>query len=199
MGYMVTVLIVLMSLFVVFKLSLILFREIESPRYHVISKHQNIEIREYPPMIQVGVVELGTRQAAIQKGFSQLAAYIFGKNATQQKIKMTAPVVEFKVNDAWNIRFILPAHWQLNELPKPLDDRIEFIEMPAQRIAAIRFSGRVQDSRLEHYTEELKLYLESRACELQSSAIYAFYNPPWTLPFLRRNEIWYLVDLNCRL
>lgn len=198
MGYVVITLVTLVSLFVVFKLSLFLFREVESPRYHVISKHKNMEVREYPPMIQVCVTESGNREVAIQKGFSRLAAYIFGKNSTRQHIKMTAPVIQVHKKQAWSIRFILPAHLMMNELPVPMDEGLEIKEYPSQRIAVIRFSGRIQETRLEHYLGALTQFLQSQGCELRSSMMYAFYNPPWTLPFLRRNEVWVMVDSDCR-
>jgi hypothetical protein len=197
-GYIISFIVMIVSLTLVFKGSLWLFREVETPNYHVISKHKNMEIRQYPIMIRATVFQKGTRQEAISLGFSKLAAYIFGQNNAHKKIKMTAPVLQETVKDGWKVQFIMPAYLMMDELPKPMDNEIQLQETDEQRMAVIRFSGRIKESRLEHFSAHLQQFLQIQGCKTQSSAIYAFYNPPWTLPFMRRNEVWFSVANDCR-
>ncbi|NBX84375.1 MAG: heme-binding protein [Gammaproteobacteria bacterium] len=197
-GYIISFFVIVVSLTLVFKGSFWLFREVETPNYLVISKHKNMEVRQYPIMIRASLEQKGARPEAISMGFSKLAAYIFGKNDAHKKIKMTAPVLQETLKDGWKIQFIMPAYLLMDEIPKPFDNDIQLIESDEERMAVIRFSGRIKESRLEHFTAHLQQFLQSQGCKTQSSAIYAFYNPPWTIPFMRRNEVWFRVANDCR-
>jgi SOUL heme-binding protein len=197
-GYSIAFFVIIVSLSLVFKGSLWLFHEVETPNYHVISKYKNMEIRQYPIMIRASILQKGTRQEAISLGFSKLAGYIFGQNVAHQKIKMTTPVLQETLKDGWKIQFIMPAYLMMDELPRPLEQDIQLQESDEQRMAVIRFSGRIKESRLQYFASHLQQYLQTQGCKTQSSAIYAFYNPPWTMPFMRRNEVWFSVANDCR-
>lgn len=197
-GNVILLLIIIFSLIIVFKCTLWLFRGVGSPNYHVISKYKNMEIREYPLMIRATVKQQGNRQEAISQGFSRLAAFILGKNEAHQKIKMTAPVIQEKIESGWQIQFIMPAFLMMDEISKPLDKDIQLIETEEYRVASIRFSGQIKEKRLDYFMELLQNYLHQQGCKIHSPVIYAFYNPPWTLPFMRRNEVWFIVDRDCR-
>lgn len=159
------------------------------PKYNVIKSDNNIEIREYPQLIIAEVTVSGDRYKSINDGFRILANYIFGDNDRKQKIAMTAPVQQLKNNDAWIIRFIMPEEFNLSSLPAPSNENIRFEISKAKKYIVIRFSGFNSDSNIESHTKNLLQYIEKNNIKTTGTPILAFYNPPWILPFLRRNEI----------
>ena len=175
------------------------------PAYQVIKKDQSIEVREYPALLVAEVSIQGERYAAIQSGFRKLADFIFGNNNRHEKIAMTAPVlqqpaaqnqmkgVSSQQNNNWIIRFIMPTNFKLNSLPKPGNPDVKFVEIPARRYAVIVFRGWNSDSNLREHLQLLLNYCRNHHINTTGNPLYAFYNPPWILPFLRRNEI--LVEL----
>lgn len=175
----------------------------EQPEYKLVKTNGNIEIRDYPPMILAEVEVSGERKEAIKEGFKILADYIFGNNTSIQKnditqstakevnekISMTAPVMQQKHKDTWKVRFIMPKMFSMETLPRPNSEMIQLIPVQSKRFAAIRFSGIASEGNIECYTNELKDYISAENLEAIGGVILAFYNPPWTLPFFRRNEI----------
>lgn len=176
---------------------------VEVPAYKIVKKEQNIEIRQYPPLIIAEVKTAGSRQDAIGDGFRILADFIFGNNEgekqlsmngpiTQQegiKIAMTAPVQQEQTDTEWAISFIMPSKFSIDTIPNPINDRIKIIQIPSKRYAVITFSGRSTEANLTKHTNELEIYMNGSSYSKVGNAKYAFYNPPWTLPFLRRNEV----------
>ena len=176
---------------------------VEVPAYKILKKEQNIEIRQYPPLIIAEVKTAGSRQDSIGDGFRILADFIFGNNEgekqlsmngpiTQQegiKIAMTAPVQQEKTDTEWAISFIMPSKFSIDTIPNPINDRIKIIQIPSKRYAVITFSGRSTEANLTKHTNELEIYMNGSSYSKVGNAKYAFYNPPWTLPFLRRNEV----------
>ena len=176
---------------------------VEQPKYNVISTDHKIEIRDYAPMIVAEADVSGERDKAIGEGFRIIAEYIFGSNqssrkvsmtspVTQQsneKIAMTAPVMQQGQERSWQVRFTMPASYTLDTLLKPNNPAIKLIKIEGKRFAVIRFSGLAGEDRLKRQTDELIEFIKSRNLTVTSAPTYAFYNPPWTLPFLRRNEI----------
>ena len=106
-----------------------------------------------------------------------------------QKIAMTAPVQQELSGNVWRVSFIMPAKYNLQNIPKPKDSRIKLKEIPKQKFIVIRFSGRSSDANIKKYQDKLIEYTTENRITLSGKPKYAFYNPPWTLPFLRRNEI----------
>jgi hypothetical protein len=176
---------------------------VDQPKYTVVASDKNIEVRDYPPMIVAEVEVAGERRKAIREGFRTIADYIFGNNlsaqnvamtapVTQQaseKIAMTAPVTQQGDGEAWRVRFVMPANYTMETLPKPRNPAVELKKIEGKRFAVIRFSGMAGEPSLERHMDELKTYLGARNFTSLAAPTYAFYNPPWTLPFLRRNEI----------
>lgn len=176
---------------------------VPEPDYEVISSSGDIQIREYDPMIVAEVTTEGERYEAINKGFRILADYIFGNNVKSQsismtapviqesgeKIAMTAPVLQEETSGKWITRFVMPPDYTMQMLPKPINETISIKEMPARRFAVIRFSGLNTDKNLAKHEEKLQAYILENNLQPISAPIFAFYNPPWTLPFLRRNEV----------
>lgn len=180
-----------------------LMSRVEQPDYTIIETQGSIEIRDYAPMIAAETSVEGERTAAIGEGFRRIAGYIFGDNAPREQIAMTAPVQQQKgskiamtapvqqqgANGTWSVRFIMPKQWTMETLPAPTDTRVKLVPMPARRFAVIRFSGSADQAELDAKTSELLAFVRGRNLEPQGEPLYAFYNPPWTLPFFKRNEV----------
>ena len=201
--------IILLSLCVLYLLiNYYIMRNVAMPQYSVLSKDRNIEIREYPAIITAQVEVSASRYDAAKEGFRQLADFIFGNNVTSEnnnaklamtapvlqapneKIAMTAPVIQSNKDDgACIIKFIMPEKYSLSTLPKPNNPNITIKNEPARKVIAIRFSGSSTDVNLSRHLAELEKYIADHKIQVNSSYEYAFYNPPWTLPFMRRNEI----------
>lgn len=177
--------------------------KVEEPSYTVKFKENNIEIREYPKLLAAQVQVSGERYAAINDGFKILADFIFGNNkknikiqmtapvsqTQNERIAMTAPVTQRKEGNSWKIQFIMPSIYTIETLPTPNNSLIKIIELEPKRYIVIRFSGMNTDNNLKSHLNELMNYIQQKDISIIGEPIYAFYNPPWTLPFLKRNEI----------
>ena len=179
------------------------------PIWRSVKKDGNIEVRSYESMIIAEVTTTGERYAAINDGFRILAGFIFGDNTVNQKIEMTAPVTQQarkgpsqKIpmtapvtqeatgkGHEWKVRFVMPSGYTLATLPKPNDSRIKILEVPSYETAVIRFSGFNTDTNLEKHQKDLITWLQSKKIKFEGQPTYAFYNPPWTPPFMKRNEV----------
>ena len=177
--------------------------DVETPRYKVITAENNIEVRKYAPMIVAEVQMNGGRKDAIGDGFRLLADYIFGNNIAQKdiamtapvqqqesaKIAMTAPVQQQSTGDDWQISFVMPSEYTMETLPKPVNERVKIKEIPAKTFAVITFSGTNSDKNVKDHENQLMTYVVANALSVIDTPKYAFYNPPWTLPLMRRNEV----------
>ena len=176
---------------------------VEQAHYEVVKFDGNFEIRDYAPMIVAQTEVSGERKEAISKGFRIIADYIFGNNIAGQKVAMTAPVMQGpgqKIamtapltqkaeGNSWMVRFVMPSQYTLVSLPRPANPAVKLTEVPGKRFAVIRFSGLANAESLKQHEVELRAYLDRNHLVAAGQATYAFFNPPWTLPFLRRNEI----------
>jgi len=111
-----------------------------------------------------------------------------------EKVPMTAPVVQQSQGKNWIVHFVMPQNHTLETLPKPKDQRIRIIQKPSQKYVVIRFSGLSSVGNLAEHEATLRSYIIKEQLVTTSKPIYAFYNPPWTLPFLRRNEIMFRIE-----
>ena len=195
---------------VAFAISGSVMSDVEQAKYDVIAKYDHIEVRDYAPQLVAQVKVSGERRTAIKDGFKIIADYIFGNNMSQssiamtapviqepsEKIEMTAPVTQQGRDTSWVVQFVMPAHYRVSTLPKPNNERIIIKETPQKRFVVIRFSGAVSEESLQNQTDQLTAFMISKKMKGVSLPQYAFYNPPWTLPFLRRNEIMIEVEHN---
>ena len=167
----------------------------EQPPYQVVLKQDNKEIRKYDSYIIAKTTISGSFKDAQSKGFRILAGYIFGKNKSQKKIAMTAPVVIApNENKSWTMTFSMPSQFTIKMLPVPTDQRVNIEKVEHRFVAAITFSGFWGESRNAKESKKLMEWIKSyQEYELISGPMFAGYNPPWTLPFLRRNEM--LIEL----
>lgn len=175
---------------------------VEQPDYKVETSAGSIEIRSYGPMIAAEATVGGERMTAIGEGFRLIAAYIFGANRPNAKIAMTAPVQQQKQTitmtapvtqqgggNSWVVRFIMPKAYSIETLPVPSDPRITLRPLPSRRFVAVTFSGSASERSIDEHIQELRRYSSEHALLTIGEPLLAFYNPPWTLPFLRRNEV----------
>jgi len=159
---------------------------IEEPAYSVERawEAEQIEIRAYAPRIMaVTAMDNGN-----DDGFRVLAGYIFGGNADEQKIAMTAPVQQ-TMDGSDEMAFMMPAEYALADLPDPDDERVAFREAPAYTAAVIRFSGWATSEKAHANWQKLRSFLIAEGIDITGDPTLNQYNPPWTLPFMRRNEI----------
>ena len=159
---------------------------IEEPVYQVEKawEAEQIEIRAYAPRI---MAVTGMNEDS-DSGFRVLAGYIFGGNAEEQKIAMTAPVQQTMAGEK-EMAFMMPAEYALKDLPQPEDQRVSFREAPAYTAAVIQFSGWASPDKADENWQQLRRFLIAEGIDIIGEPTLNQYNPPWTLPFMRRNEI----------
>ena len=148
----------------------------------------NIEIRGYKELLLAKVMV--DEDDSENKQFRKLFKFISGENEQNQEIKMTAPVFKENQNSKMSMSFAMPTDFNKENLPKPNDRNIKIENIENQRFISITFSGRSSDDNFEEYQEILvkKIKEENIKADLENP-IRAYYNHPWTLPFLKRNEV----------
>ena len=184
----------------------------EEPEFTVLFQEGNLEIREYEPRIIAHVKTIGDFDDASSKGFKMLADFIFGNNTinntskkismtapvsaslSSKKISMTAPVIAENNNNEWSIAFVMPQEFTIETLPVPNNQDIKITALPKEKFAVIVFSGLVRESSYNKKANLLKKFIKKKKLTPLSSIQIARYNPPWTLPFFRRNEL--LIKIN---
>ncbi|MFZ9096281.1 MAG: SOUL family heme-binding protein [bacterium] len=203
----------LRSLGVVLMINLILsacsvvgVRALEEPAYQTQLQEGNFEIREYASYLVAEVFMEGEDfDEASGDGFRILADYIFGNNlsrssavqmagkaeAASENIAMTAPVQmdQGEQPDQWRMAFSLPSKWNLETAPVPNDQRVNLREVLPERMVVLQFSGRMGAHDLEEKEQELRQWATKQGITVVGSVRTARYDPPWTLPFLRKNEV----------
>ena len=174
---------------------------VEKPDYKVVQSEQNIEIRQYKPMIIAEVEVDGKREDAIRDGFRLIADYIFGNNTVEQNISMTAPVQQKEkiamtspvqqqlAGKSWQISFVMPSEYSMESLPVPNNNRVHLKEILAKKFVVIEFSGSNSNENVIGHENQLMKYIKANQINIIGSPKYAFYNAPLTLPLLRRNEV----------
>ena len=159
---------------------------IEEPEYQMEKAWdaEQIEIRAYAARV-MAVTDMAEDPNG---GFRVLAGYIFGGNAEEQKIAMTAPVQQSMAGEK-EMAFMIPAEYALEDLPEPEDQRVSFREAPAYTAAVIQFSGWASAEKADENWQQLRQFLIAEGIDITGEPTLNQYNPPWTLPFMRRNEI----------
>ena len=181
---------------------------IDEPAYTVVQTTDVFEVRQYAPYLVAEVVVPGPVSEAGNQGFSLLGGYIFGKNKGERKLEMTAPVTQTPVAappvklemtapvtqavtpGGFLVQFVMPKGYTLATLPEPLDTRVKLREVPGNRVAVIRFSGSWSQSTYEGQLQKLRSALTAAGMATTGEPVSSRYNSPFSLPFLRRNEIW---------
>ena len=186
--------------------SIVGVRALEEPAYQTQMQEGSFEIREYSSYLVAEVfMEEENFDEASGDGFRMLADYIFGNNlsrsasvqmagkaeAASENIAMTAPVQmdQGKKSNQWRMAFSLPSKWNLETAPVPNDQRVNLREISPERMVVLQFSGRMATQDLEEKEQELRQWAMKQGITVVGSVRTARYDPPWTLPFLRKNEV----------
>ncbi len=178
----------------------------EEPAHTSEKLTDTVEVRRYEPRIAAETTVEAAEEQARREGFRRLAGYIFGRNNGSSKIAMTAPVSQASTHgqkiamtapvsrsggddDGWIIRFYMPSKWTMATLPVPDDTRVRLVEVPAETVAVLRFNGDRSQDAVAARSAELSESLRSNGVEALGDPVAWFYDPPWTVPFRRRNEV----------
>ena len=177
----------------------------EEPKFTLKTVQGEFEVRDYPALVAAEVTVGGNRKDAAGRGFRLLAGYIFGGNTRKQsiamtapvtqaaarneKIAMTAPVLQSGGNGSWVIRFIMPRGSTLATLPQPNNPQVRLVTVPPNRMVVVKFSGLARQDDVDARTAALAQFVRAQQLQAIGPPSLAQYDPPWTLWFLRRNEV----------
>lgn len=190
----------------------------DEPAHRVAVQDGDFELREYASYVIAETTVAEPFEDAIEIGFGRLFDYISGANRNATKIEMTAPVLTEPEGEkiqmtapvfvepgdqsgasedqalassdrSWTISFVLPEAYMLETAPRPTDPQISLREVPEHRVASVRFSGRFRNEAAEENRQRLDEWLSDRGLEHRADWRFAGYNPPWTIPAFRRNEV----------
>ncbi len=181
-------------------------RGIEKPKFEVVAKKDGYEVRQYPAMVLAQATVSGGYKKSLNGGFSKVAGFIFGDNTTggsvamtapvlatkeksSQKIAMTAPVLSEKDGESYTISFVMPGEYTMDSLPRPNNPDVKLTEVPARKYAVLKFRGYAPEAKANRKTQRLRDALERDGVTPIGEPIVAQYEPPWTPPFMRHNEI----------
>lgn len=190
--------------------SLFGIRSTEEAPYSVVEQQGPYEIRQYQTLIVATTLVDSDFDEAGKQAFRRLFNYISGDNKASveiamtapvlanantdgEKISMTAPVISERQDRGWRFSFVLPAGYTLENSPLPNDERVSLQQIPARKVASLQYSGSWQQERFDANAELLLQWIREQQLQPVSQPRVAGYDPPWTLPFLRRNEV--LVDI----
>lgn len=190
---------------------------IEEPKYDVIQTDGSFEIRKYAPILIAETFVDGDMDEASSKGFRLIADFIFGNNQAtdsnasskiamtapvtaepvSKKIAMTAPVTvepqSFESNmqaaKKWRIHFVMPSQFTLANIPKPKNDAVTLRDVPSKFFVVHSYSGFNSLARIQAKTDEALEWANRKALKVLGQPQLSRYDPPWTLPMFRRNEI----------
>ncbi|MCX7068245.1 MAG: heme-binding protein [Methylococcales bacterium] len=176
----------------------------EEAKYTVVKKDDSFEIRDYPPHVVAEIIVEGELENAGSKAFNSLFRYISGDNHTRnkvamtspvsqqpvsQKINMTAPVGQQRIDDKWAVSFMMPDRYTLETLPVPDNSNVTLRQVPARRIASVRYSGFWSEKSYLENKSQLETWINKNKLTIVGDAVWARYDAPFTPWFLRRNEI----------
>lgn len=183
----------------------------EQPKYDIVERiEEGVEIRRYGDRLAAEVtVSRGRRGANENSAFGALAGYIFGKNRASteiamtspvetrsgsqenksEKIAMTAPVETAGTGNTMTMRFFLPSSYTIDTVPEPMNPDVNIVPVSPETIATLGFSGLRTSANVESHKAELLRRLNDSIWLPVGEPVAYFYDPPWTVPTLRRNEI----------
>jgi hypothetical protein len=177
---------------------------IEEAKYEVVKKEDEFEIRDYATHILAETVVEGNMEDAGNKAFRLLFGYISGDNLSRQEVEMTAPVSQTpkgeeiemtapvgqqREGEDWVISFMMPSSYTLETLPQPENPKVTLRQVPARRMAAVRYSGFWSEKGYLEHKLELEAWIQQQGLTTEGDPIWARYNSPFTLWFMRRNEV----------
>lgn len=183
-------------------------RTTEEPEYTILTEDDDFEVREYASYVVAETTTQGDYDDAETSAFYRLFDYISGENEGERSLAMTAPVLQEAAEgeelamtapvlieessaekSSWTMAFVLPADVTIDTAPIPTNPDVRLREVPAQRVATIRYGGLRSEEKIERYSQQLLEWIEEQGLRPTSEPRYAGYDPPFTIPFLRRNEV----------
>jgi hypothetical protein len=182
-------LLVIAAVFLVFQLVVSMTTsDIETPKYKVLKKYPRFELRQYESMI-LATTNLGTASydEKASEGFRTVASYIFGKNKSNEKIAMTAPVI-YHADSISTLSFVVPRSKTQESMPVPIDQNLTFVVQAPKLLAVLDFGGFINNEKLAARMAELKIALLKEGFQIKGQGYYFGYNPPWQL-IGRKNEV----------
>lgn len=183
----------------------------EEPAFATVATVNGIEYREYEPYLVAETVVAGQvdRDRAANIAFRRLFKYISGDNTVRSKIEMTTPVRQAPAStridmttpvrqergeSGWVVSFIVPSSFNEQTAPEPTNPDVYLRKIPGERVAVVRYSGRWTDSNVRRYQSQLLAGLADAGVTPAGEVVTAYYNAPFTLPPLRRNEVMVVID-----
>lgn len=175
----------------------------EQPNYLVKMQDGVFEVREYKPYVTATVKMKGSDSHSRGEAFRALAGYIFGDNRSRNTMKMTAPVIRESSTqmamtapvlqtrgEQQTMTFVMPSKFNLDELPEPNNPDIVLAQQPVEVVAVFRFSGSYDDEYYRKAEEKLLGWLKAHPeLSVIGTPKWAAYDPPFALPFVKRNEV----------
>ena len=158
----------------------------ETADYKLIRKDGGVEIRDYPTLT-VATAQMSGDD--MDGSFGKLFRFITGTNAQSEKISMTTPVLIDTTKDKRTMSFIMPKKAVEKGVPTPSGESVSLGKIAASRFAVLRFGGGRTAGNEEKALGKLKAWLEAGKIAAKGEPIFAYYDPPWTPVFMRRNEV----------
>ena len=161
------------------------------PTFHSEGELGDLELRHYPARIEASAIVADPGlEAALDRGYSRLACYLYGANATGEVVPRTTPILTAMRNGAYEVSFVMPPDRTIASLPEPEHAGIELREVPAHRVAVLPFRGRFTRDNVARHERDLLRRLLDTGLAARGSVTFAAFDSPATLPVLRRNELW---------
>jgi DNA gyrase inhibitor GyrI len=161
----------------------------ESAPYTVAQADGKFELRDYPALTVVETPMTAGQRDGRDGSFMRLFRFIGGSNDGKQKIAMTTPVYMSGTDAAPTMAFVLPATIKTAEAPKPADGAVAVRELPPGRFAVLRYTGGRNAEKEAESLARLRAWMETQRLPALSPPVFGYFDPPFTPPFLRRNEV----------
>ncbi len=184
-------------------------RTVEILDYAIVEEEGDFDIRKYEDYWVARAVSGGKYDKSTSESFRHLFDYISGNNSGQEKIAMTGPVlqrekgekiamtgpvIQQKQGENWTMEFVLPSKFNQGKPPEPLDPKVSIVKVNGYTAAAIRFSGNLSEKKFKAKSQALLEIIEEKGLQPIGEAFSAGYDPPWTIPFLKRNEVLIIIE-----
>ncbi len=186
---------VILVLFIAFQIYITMStNRTETQAYEVIRKEKQFEIRYYPAATMAMISSnLKSYSDLGSSGFGKLAKYIFGGNSEKKQIAMTAPVHMDISDSVSTMSFVMPAKYNMDNLPKPNNTEVSLETSEPEYVAVIRFGGFSSAAKIEKHRAILEQALQAKGLSYHGNFRFLGYNPPFQL-FGRRNEVIVALD-----
>jgi hypothetical protein len=158
-------------------------------RYDIVENFEGVEMRDYPAHVAIEIAVRGDRKSTVNTGYRVLGEYLAGKNEVNQRIDMISPICQQGDADIWKLVFSLPLDYKIENTPKPTVTQIKLVNVPEKRYIATKLNMFASDEDIDKSQQRLMDYAFPNNLRITSQPIIAFFNPPWSLPFRRKNEL----------